>query len=140
MAAAPHDPTPPFASRSVRATFAPRVTASAGATNVTWLALHDAADVVAALAGVVAPAPGATERDFPAAMREAGGWRRKLAEQGVEDLSAIMQAGLTALLAVHAKGIDAQVPARALWDEFVAARAGLLTLHPLRLAERRSLV
>ena len=140
MAAAPHDPTPPFASRSARAAFAPRVTASAGATHVTWLALHDAAAVVAALAGVAARAPGTTERSFPEAIPEADGWRRKLAEQGVEDLSAIMQAGLTALLAVHAKGIGAQVPARALWDEFVAARAALLTLHPLRLTERRSLL
>ena len=139
MPAAPRDPTPPFASRSARATFALPATSPAGAMNIKWLALHDAAGVVAALAGLRVPSPGAAERNFPAAMRDAGGWRRKLAEQGTEDLSAIMQAGLTALLAVHATGASALAPARALWAEFVAARAALLALNPVPAAELRSL-
>ena len=64
-------------------------------------------------------------RNFPAVMRDAGGWRRDMAEQGIEDLAAIMEPGMAALLAVHARGISPASAALALWQEFHAARAAL---------------
>ena len=55
--------------------------ASASAMSMKWSALHDAANVVAMLAGIAAEPMGVQIRNFPAVMRDAGGWRRDLAEQ-----------------------------------------------------------
>lgn len=102
--------------------------------NIRWFALHDAAGVVATLAGVPACRFDAAERTFPATMRDANNWRRDLAEQGITDLCAIMEAGIAALLNLHARGSGAQAPARALWEEFTTARAALLALAPAEAA------
>lgn len=104
--------------------------ASASAMSMKWSALHDAAGVVAMLAGLPAEPMTQSLRSFPAVMRDAGGWRRNLVEQGVEDLTAIMEPGLSALLAVHARGVSPAAAAQALWQEFVAARNALLALAP----------
>jgi hypothetical protein len=98
--------------------------------SVQWTALQDAAAAVAALAGLAEEKPTPQIRNFPALIRDAGGWRYELAERGVADLAAIMQPGLKALLAVHARGQDATAAALTLWREFHAARAALLTLVP----------
>ncbi len=104
--------------------------ASASAMSMKWSALHDAATVIATLAGLSAEPMRPEVRNFPAIMRDAGGWRRHLAEQGIGDLSAVMEPGLGALLAVHARGADPATAALALWQEFQAARAALLALSP----------
>ena len=104
--------------------------ASASAMSMKWSALHDAVNVVGMLAGVAAEPMRPEIRNFPAVMRDVGGWRREQTEQGIDDLSAIMQPGLAALLAVHARGTNPAVPALALWQEFHAARAALLALVP----------
>ena len=104
--------------------------ASASALGMKWSALHDAAGVVCMLAGLVAEPLTPTLRNFPAVMRDAGGWRRAMAEQGIADISAFMEPGLSALLAVHARGVNPAAPALTLWQEFVAARDALLALTP----------
>lgn len=104
--------------------------ASASSMGMKWSALHDAAGIVATLAGMAAEPMTAELRNFPAVIRDAGGWQREAAEQGVEDVSAIMETGIAALLAVHARGIDARTAALSLWHEFTAARAGLIALAP----------
>lgn len=104
--------------------------ASASALSMKWSALHDAAAVVSNLAGLAVEPLSASLRNFPALMRDAGGWRKAMAEQGINDISAVMEPGLSALLAVHARGANPAVPALALWQEFVAARDGLLALTP----------
>lgn len=104
--------------------------ASASAMSMKWSALHDAAGVVAMLAGIAAEPMRPEVRNFPAVMRDAGGWRRNVAEQGIDDLSAIMEPGLAALLAVHARGANPAPSALALWQEFHVARGALLTLCP----------
>lgn len=106
--------------------------ASASAMSMKWSALHDAAGITGTLAGIAAEPMRAEMRNFPALMRDAGGWRRERAEQGIDDLVAIMEPGLTALLAVNARGINPAVAAMALWQEFHAARAALLALAPAR--------
>ncbi len=104
--------------------------ASASAMSMKWSALHDAVNVVGMLAGLASEPTRPEIRNFPAMMRDTGGWRRDLAEQGIGDLSAVMEPGLAALLAVHARGANPAVPALALWQEFHAARAALLALTP----------
>ena len=104
--------------------------AAASAMSMKWSALHDAVGVVGMLAGLAAEPMRPEIRNFPAVMRDAGGWRCDQTEQGIDDLSAIMEPGLAALLAVHARGVNPAVPALALWQEFHAARSALLALVP----------
>jgi hypothetical protein len=106
--------------------------------SMKWSALHDAAMVVAQLAGL-APEPRKPEvRNFPAMMRDTGGWRFELSRQGVDDLAAIMEPGLAALLAAHGRGAAVQPAALALWQEFHAAREALLGLVPPLGIKRRT--
>ncbi len=93
-----------------------------------WVALHDAAAVVAALAGVAPEAATDELLGFVDAIGQAPRWYRELAVQGVEDLTAIMEPGLSALIAVHTARGDASAPAHALWHEFAGARDALLAL------------
>ena len=95
-----------------------------------WIALQDAAAAVAALAGAQAEPSRPEIRNFPALIRDTGGWRHALAQTGVDDLAAVMEPGLTALLAVNARGNDASAPAMALWKEFLCARGAILALAP----------
>lgn len=120
-----------------RATFGQ---ASVSAMSMKWAALHDAAGVVAMLAGLAAEPMSPELRNFPATIRDLGGWRRTLAEQGVDDLAAVMEPGLAALLAVNGRGADPAPAARSLYEEFLAARAALITLAPPAVSTGRSLV
>ncbi len=120
-------PNPGALPGSGRAQFGQAATSALG---MKWSALHDAAAVVATLSGI-APEPMTPPlRNFPAIMRDAGGWRRAMAEQGIEDISAFMEPGISALLEVHARGVNPAAPALALWQEFIAARDALLALSP----------
>jgi len=103
---------------------------SASALSMKWSGLHDAAATVAAIAGIEAPPMSMSVRNLPAVMRDAGGWRRECAEQGIEDLAAVMEPGLAALLGAYARGADPRSAARALWEEFLAARDALVALCP----------
>lgn len=100
------------------------------AMSMKWTAIHDAASAVSGLAGLTPEFRSPDVRNFPAIMRDTGGWRQSLAEQGVDDLAAIMRPGLAALLALQTDGVPTTAAAAALWQEFVAARAALLALVP----------
>ena len=95
-----------------------------------WAALNDAGALVAQLAGQQPDKPSPTSRSFPAVIRDAGGWRYEAACKGIEDLAAMMEPGLAALLAVNARGANAAAPANALWREYCAAKQALLALAP----------
>jgi hypothetical protein len=121
FAAAPRTAAPP------RAAFAQ---SGASAMSVRWTALADAANVVATLAGLEAERTTAEVRNFPALVRDAEPWRREQAENGIADLAAVMEPGIAALLALHARGADSRPAAMALWREFVSARGAILSLLP----------
>ena len=95
-----------------------------------WTAVHEAAAAIGELAGIEPEFRSPELRNFPAIMRDTGGWRYRLAEQGVDDLAAILEPGLAALLALQGSGTPAGAAAQALWQEFNLARAGLLALIP----------
>lgn len=99
-------------------------------TGLRWAALGDAGKVVAMLAGAEPEAPDLRLRNFPLLIREAPQWQRELAQNAVEDLAAVMEPGLAALLAINARGADSRPAARALWAEFRAARHAVLELLP----------
>jgi hypothetical protein len=100
------------------------------AMSMKWAAVHDAASAVGELAGLAPEYRKPDVRNFPAIMRDTGGWRHKLADQGVDDLAAIMEPGLAALVALHARGAPIAPAAQALWQEFQSARSALLALIP----------
>lgn len=111
----------------------PRVTfgqSAASAASLKWAALQDAANVVAGLAGLEPERTTAEIRNFPALIRDAAPWRRELAERGIEDMTAVMEPGIAALLGVNARGADPRPAALALWREFTRARGSVLALLP----------
>ena len=98
-----------------------------------WRALHAAAEAVLVLAGTGSEPAAITARSpelrhFPTAVAALTGGRRRLVEEGLADLVAIMEPGLAALLSVHDRGANAAIPAQALWHEFVSARAMLVAV------------
>ena len=118
---------PPSFTAASRAGFAQ---GAASATSMRWAAVADAANVVAMLAGLEPERTTPDVRNFPALVRDAEAWRREQAENGVADLAAVMEPGIAALLAVNARGADPRPAAMALWREFTAARAAILSLLP----------
>ena len=103
---------------------------AANASSLKWAALQDAAKVIAALSGLEPEHATPQVRNFPALMREAEPWRRELADRGIEDMTAVLEPGIAALLGVNARGASPRPAALALWHEFVEARAALLALLP----------
>lgn len=103
---------------------------SAQSLSVQWTALQDAAAAVGALAGLAPEKSSPAIRNFPALIKDIGGWRFELAANQINDLTAMMRPGLTALLAVSARGQDATAAAVTLWQEFHAARSAVLALAP----------
>ncbi len=95
-----------------------------------WAAIRDAAGAVAMMAGIAPEAVDSRIRNLPILLRDEPEWKRALAARGVADLAAILQPGVKALLAVHARGQDARVPANALWREYIAARDAIMCLVP----------
>lgn len=104
----------------------PRVEALPGQ----WAALHEAAALVARLAGAAAHdhAAALLTQPCPEPIRRAAGWRLGLIAQGLADMAAILEGGIRALLVAQARGGPVGPAAEALWDEFLSARAALLEL------------
>ena len=99
------------------------------ALSLKWTALQGASTTIAALAGIATEST-TLVRQFPDLIHEAATWRRDLAERGIEDIIAMMEPGIAALLGVEARGADSGPAALALWQEFVEARSAVLALLP----------
>lgn len=121
------DQTPPQFSKPANAE-----TAQGGVSVLTrqWAALQDAGSAVAAMAGLAPEQLSQKVRQFPALIKDADSWRLELAKNQVADMTAMMQPGLSALLAVNARGQDATAAALTLWREYHAAREAVLLLLP----------
>lgn len=102
--------------------------AGASTTTLRWAALVDAGNALALLAGTRDNAPDMPAGEFAALLAGCPAWQRRLADNAVADLAAIMESGLTALLAGHQRGADTRPAAMALWREYIAARGGVLDL------------
>lgn len=98
--------------------------------SMRWAALNDAAALVCRLAGIAAETKTPELRNFPAKISSLSGMRLTLAQDGIDDLAALMEPGLAALLAVQARGHSPAPAALVLWREFHAARAALMALVP----------
>lgn len=91
-----------------------------------WDALHAAAAAVAGLAQLRLGPESCETPDFAGFIAGAPCWKVTLLRNGLDDIAAFMQSGLTALLAVNAAGRSPAAAASALWAEFVQSRNSLL--------------
>jgi len=90
-----------------------------------WQAIGSDAARLAGLASIGQRPESEDAGDFISALECASDWQRELAWQGVEDIAAMLQAGMAALDVLASRGIEPQVPALALWREVDAAQASL---------------
>ncbi|MBD2843120.1 hypothetical protein IB285_12740 [Erythrobacter sp. KMU-140] len=97
-----------------------------------WQSLHDQAEELARFAGLAPEAIAADGGEFVDSLENAHGWQRDLAWQGVEDIDAMMQPGLSALKVIAARDQDVAAPALALWREFHLAREAVLDVIGMR--------
>jgi hypothetical protein len=104
----------------------------ANALSMKWSALHDAAETVALIAGIDGKAMTQEVRTFPNTLRSAAPELRELVEESIADLAAVMEPGLSALIAAHARGASPQAAAGALWQEFLDARDAVIALAASR--------
>ncbi|MEP5937750.1 MAG: hypothetical protein ABJ239_05440 [Erythrobacter sp.] len=93
-----------------------------------WEALHETAQLIGTMAQLAHEDYKGELAAFPNAIVLAGPTKHELAEQGLQDMDAIIQPGVTALLAIEARGQDTTAPALALWREFHAARQSMLAM------------
>ena len=97
---------------------------------VQWDAVHEAAAAVGILAQLGEEPMDEAIRELPARAFELGGAKLDMVVRGVDDLAAVMQPGLRALLSLNAQGQDTTSAALTLWREFHNARAAILSLAP----------
>jgi hypothetical protein len=91
------------------------------------VALHGQAAALAMLARL-APEPAEIGADLGTVIAEAAPWQRKLVAQTVSDCAAMLDTGLAALGTLARRGQDPAAPALALWREFHAARAAMVSV------------
>lgn len=93
-----------------------------------WEAVHEAAAAVGHLAQLGRETLSEEVQALPLRAASLGGWQYELAARGVDDLAAVMQPGLRALLSLTAQGRDTTAAALTLWREFHTARAAIMGL------------
>jgi hypothetical protein len=97
-------------------------------TSRKWGAVHDAGEVVGSLAGALSGSHSEHVLGFPVLLHRAPQWRRECAEAAIDDLIAVMELGIAALLGTSDRGGDPRPAALTLWRDFTAARAEVLAL------------
>ena len=105
-----------------------RTTIDAAVFSNRWQALHRIGQEIGGMAALAEEPLDEELSSFPERIAQRGGPYLTLANEGVEDLDAILQPGLTALRTIRARGQDTTAPALALWREFHALRSALLNL------------
>jgi len=96
-----------------------------------WDAVHEAAAAVGILAQLGEEEATDEVRSLPQRAARLGGAKLEMIARGIDDLAAVMQPGLRALLSMTASGQDTTSAALTLWREFHNARAAVLALAPL---------
>lgn len=109
---------------------APRAVPDHAAMARQWEAVHEAAEAVAQLAQLGRDRQGEDITGLPGRAAQIGGWNYEMVARGIDDLAAVMQPGLRALLGLTADGQDTTAAALTLWREFHAAREAILAFVP----------
>ena len=90
--------------------------------------MHEAAAAVANLAQLGREPFAEDLANLPMAAARKGSWQYEMAARGIDDLAAVMQPGLRALLSLTAQGQDTTAAALTLWREFHTARGAIVEL------------
>jgi hypothetical protein len=93
-----------------------------------WQAVHEAAAAVGNLAQLGREPLSSQIAELPQRAAQKGGRSYELAARGIDDLAAVMQPGLRALLSLTADGQDTTAAALTLWREFHTARRAIVDL------------
>lgn len=93
-----------------------------------WRRLHLQAHELARMADLSPEPFGETLASFPERLTTATKRQRQLAEQGLEDIEAMLRPGLSALATLKDRKAPATAPALALWREFYDARGAVMAL------------
>ena len=94
-----------------------------------WAVLEGAARTVANLAG--RPCEADVGARVGASLGHLSPAHAEFACRAIDDLAAVLEPGIGALLTVRERGQDPAPAAAALWDEFLLARQALLALAPV---------
>ncbi|UOR16078.1 hypothetical protein [Qipengyuania aquimaris] len=95
-----------------------------------WDAVHQAAAAVATLAQLGTEEQDEATLSLPARAATLGEAHYAIVACAIDDLAAVMQPGLRALLAMTDKGEDTTSAALTLWREFHKARHAIVALVP----------
>lgn len=101
---------------------------SAASLALAWEQLHQIADALSRIARIAPEHDRLDLAAFAELLGKAPESALERAAQGLDDIAAMLAAGMRAVTVVEARGQDAAVPALALWREFHAARAAILAL------------
>ncbi|MEO0418460.1 MAG: hypothetical protein AAF249_06335 [Pseudomonadota bacterium] len=93
-----------------------------------WRRLHQKAADVARMADLSPEPFGEALASFPERLTSVSTIERQLAEQGLEDIEAMLRPGLSALATLSEREASSTAPALALWREFYDARGAVLAL------------
>jgi hypothetical protein len=93
-----------------------------------WQAIADHSARLAVMAQLHSGANAGTPPIFSGALEDTSDWQRELAWQGLEDILAMLQAGMAALDVLEMRGVDPRVPALALWREVDIAQRSVLAM------------
>ena len=96
-----------------------------------WDAVHEAAAAIGALAQLGRGDEDDAVKGLPDRALQLGGFEYEMVMRGVDDLAAVMQPGLRALLALSAQGQDTTSAALTLWQEFHKSRDAIIGFAPL---------
>ncbi|MBX7494710.1 hypothetical protein K3172_02430 [Qipengyuania sp. 6B39] len=108
----------------------PRAVPDVGELANRWDAVHEAGAAVGNLAQLGRETVSQEVASLPLRAAEQGGWQYEMVARGIDDLAAVMQPGLRALLSLTAQGQDTTAAALTLWREFHTARGAILALVP----------
>tara|TARA_R110000751_G_scaffold2018_7_gene8646 strand:- start:234371 stop:234769 length:399 start_codon:yes stop_codon:yes gene_type:complete len=128
MSAMPHEFDLAHATMLPPADTGPRAAPNIGILAAQWEAVHEAAAAVGNLAQLGRESLTPEIEQLPHRAAEQGGWHYEMVAHGIEDLAAVMQPGLRALLSLTAQGQDTTAAALTLWREFHTARTAILDL------------
>ncbi|MBL45731.1 hypothetical protein [Erythrobacter aureus] len=93
-----------------------------------WEAVHEAAAAVGNLAQLGREPLSREIMGLPERAAVRGGWHYDSVARGIDDLAAMMEPGLRALLSLTAQGQDTTAAALTLWREFHTARAAIVAI------------
>ncbi len=95
---------------------------------VHWDAIAGTTGRLAAMAGLGAgKACAATAKLLPL-LEGADAWQREVGSEAIADIAAMLTSGMAALDVLQRRGIDARIPAFALWREVDAAQRSLIAM------------